>query len=159
MDHKPKIVTDFDTVRRFRDILYLELIMPPSLGILSYPIHYLLMYLFNDPLINIKILLILLATAAVLFTPYIIYVLIKEKHYGWIITFFSMVIFPLVAGYFIFKDTLAFEASILIPLGLFYLYCYLLKFDVNKWIKDYNWNMQLLEQRREKEENLQNYFL
>ena len=72
MEVKSKVISDFDAVSRFRDILFYELIIPPSVGILFYPLQYLIIYLSNDPMVNLKLVLILITTAAVLFTPYIL---------------------------------------------------------------------------------------
>lgn len=144
-----KIITDIVAVQRFSDILNFQITIPPALYLLYIWINIFL------PQIIVFIPSLILGTiigAAILFTPYIFFILIKEKRYGWIITFFLMIIFSLIFGPIIFKDTLAFEASLLIPIGLFYFYCYLIKFSVAKWIKDYNWRKQLEEQRRESEE-------
>jgi hypothetical protein len=144
-----KIITDIAAVQRFSDILNFQITIPPSLY---------LFYIWTNiflPTIGMwipVIIIVLIVVAAVIFTPYIFYILIKEKRYGWIITFFLMIFFPLIFGPLIFKNTLAFEASLLIPLGIFYFYCFIIKFSVAQWIKDYNWHKQLEEQRKESEE-------
>lgn len=155
---KSKMELNYDALIRFRDILYFEIIISNSTYFLYLALFYSIGPLIG-PFLILKIILIILALAAILFTPYIFYVLINEKRYGWIVTFFVLIVIPLVAGYFIFKDTLAFEASILIPLGIFYFYCYLLKFAVDDWIREYSWKMHLAEQRREKEERIKNQML
>jgi hypothetical protein len=145
-----KIITDIAAVQRFSDILNFQITIPPALYLL-----YIWIYIFlpNQIMVYIPIIiLVIIISAAVLFTPYIIYITIKEKRYGWIITFFLMIISPLIFGPLIFKDTLAYEASLLIPIGLFYFYCYLIKFSVASWIKDYIWHKELEEQRKESEE-------
>lgn len=103
-----------------------------------------------------KIIIGVFALAAILFTPYIFYVLSKEKKFGWIILFFIMIIIPELIGYLIFKETLAFEAALLIPLAFFYFYCYLIKYEVDKWIGDYNWHQERLQQKKEREERIKN---
>jgi hypothetical protein len=34
----------------------------------------------------------------------------------------------------------------------FYFYSFLIKFSVDEWIREYNWNQELIEQRKEQEE-------
>lgn len=104
----------------------------------------------------IKIVIGVFALAALLFTPYILKVLIKEKKYGWIILFIVMIIIPEILGYFIFKKTLAFEAALLIPLAFFYFYCYLIKFEVDKWLAEYNWHQERIQQKKDTEERIKN---
>lgn len=158
MEEKTKLESDYDALNRFREILYYKLVISNSTYFLCLALFISIGRIVN-PFLIFKIVLIALALAAILFTPYIFYILIKEKHYWLIITFFIMIVIPLVGGYFIFKDTLAHEASLLIPLGLFYLYCYLIKFAVDDWIRTYNWKMELEKQRREKEERIKNQLL
>jgi hypothetical protein len=109
-----------------------------------------------DPVTIIKIVLGVFVLAALLFTPYIFNVLIKEKKFGWIVLYFAMIIIPEVLGYLIFKDTLAFEAALLIPLAFFYFYCYLIKYEVDKWIADYSWHQERLRQKKETEDRIKN---
>lgn len=146
MTLQSKIVTDINAVQMFSDILNYQITIPPALYFLYIWITIFIPSIrFWIPMIIIG----LIVGAAILFTPYIFYILIKEKRYGWIITFFIMIIIPLIFGPIIFRDTLAFEASLMIPLGLFYFYCYLIKFSVAKWIRNYNWHKQLEEQRKQ----------
>jgi hypothetical protein len=146
MTLQSKIVTDINAVQKFSDILNFQITIPPAL----YFFYIYLIVFIPQTAILIQILFFgSIVGAAILFTPYIFYILIKEKRYGWIITFFIMIIIPLIFGPIIFRDTLAFEASLMIPLGLFYFYCYLIKFSVAKWIRNYNWHKQLEEQRKQ----------
>lgn len=156
-----KIISDIEAVQRFRDILYYQRQISNStfilLLILRFPLIYLLAYINpTDPASLIKIPLVIIAVAAVLFTPYIFKVLIKEKKYGWIIIFFAMVILPLLFAYILFRDALFFEAIILLPLGSFYFYCYLIKFEVDKWLNEYSWHQERLQQKKEAEERIKN---
>jgi hypothetical protein len=156
-----KIISDIEAVQRFRDILYYQRQISNStfilLLILRFPLIYLLAYINpTDPAFLIKIPLVIIAVAAVLFTPYIFKVLMKEKKYGWIIIFFAMVILPLLFAYILFRDALFFEAIILLPLGSFYFYCYLIKFEVDKWLNEYSWHQERLQQKKEAEERIKN---
>ncbi|MCU0407250.1 MAG: hypothetical protein MUE91_07400 [Ignavibacteriaceae bacterium] len=153
MSITPKIISDFEAVQRFSDILNFQITIPPALYLLYIWTSIILPQIIPQIVVFIPIIILgIIIVAAISFTPYIFYILIKEKRFGWIVTFFAMIIFPLIFGPIIFQDTLAFEASLLIPIGLFYFYCYLIKYSVSKWIKDYNWHKQLEEQRRESEE-------
>lgn len=106
--------------------------------------------------------IIMLATiAALLFTPYMLYVLFLEKKRGWIILFVIIVIIPnalLIAGTFLFDLT---KALLVTFPGLFYLYFFLLRFEVSDWVRERRAkNQYLLVKKREEEErkfNEENY--
>ena len=154
MSLQKKVITDFEAVDRLREILYYEF----RLSNTSYIIFLffgLLLPRVGLGLMLIKIILLIFVAAAAILTPYIFYVLVKEERYGWIVTYLIMIPFPLAAGYFIFKDTLAFEAALLIPLLSFYLYCYLIKYAVDDWIRQYNWTRQLMQQKEERIERME----
>ncbi|MCF6271288.1 MAG: hypothetical protein L3J41_16365 [Melioribacteraceae bacterium] len=78
----------------------------------------------------IPIFIPILFLAAIGFTPYILYVLYKERRNGWLLTFILMVLLPVVMllifayHYFVFS---------LIP---FYLYCFLLRFEAKGWLTE-----------------------
>ena len=155
-----KIIQNINLLQKFRDILYYQRQISNSSFALLLVLRYILFYAFIavgiDTVLIIKIIIGVFALAAILFTPYIFYVLSKEKKFGWIILFFIMIIIPEVLGYLIFKDTLAFEAALLIPLAFFYFYCYLIKYEVDKWIGEYNWHQERLQQKKEREERIKN---
>lgn len=155
-----KIIQNINLVQKFRDILYYQRQISNSsfalLLVLRYILFYALIAVGIDTVLMFKIIIGVFALAAILFTPYIFYVLSKEKKFGWIIMFFIMIIIPEVLGYLIFKETLAFEAALLIPLAFFYFYCYLIKYEVDKWIGDYNWHQERLQQKKEYEERMNN---
>ncbi len=71
--------------------------------------------------------LVLMAIAATLFAPIMLFVFLKSKKYSWLITFFIFVILPLI-GFAIlaFKDS-SLSFFVLIPLIFFYIYCFILK--------------------------------
>jgi predicted neutral ceramidase superfamily lipid hydrolase len=103
------------------------------------------------------IFLILALIAAILFTPYMLYMLYKEKKNGWIIFYFLLVALPLIV-IFIISLTVDFIAPLLlIPLGLFYFYCFLLRFEVNSWIRERNAREQWIAQKKKSEEDLNNF--
>lgn len=152
-----RLIKDVDAVQRFRDILFYQIRISISAIFLYYPITVLLTMLTIDPF---KLLLWLIAAAAMLFTPYIFYVLIKERKFGWIITFFVMIIIPLLFVHFLFLDALFHDAIILIPLAFFYFYCFLIKYDIDRWLSDYYSHQEYLQQEKERAERMrQNLFL
>lgn len=73
-----KFINDIVEVRRLRAILFFELSTSAAFIIQSFwPIN-----------------LYIIIGAATLFTPYLLYDLIKERKYGWIIMFFLLVLLP-----------------------------------------------------------------
>lgn len=159
-----RLIKDVDAVQRFRDILFYQSHISTSTYflyiLLRYPLYVLLTIVTNDPIFIIKLFLWLIVAAAILFTPYIFYVLIKERKFGWIITFFVMIIIPLLFVHFLFLDALFHDAIILIPLAFFYFYCFLIKYDVDRWLSDYYSHQEFLQQEKERAERMrQNLFL
>jgi len=133
---RSKIINDIVEQRRFRAILYFELSTSAGFILSSFwPIN-----------------LYIIIAAAILFTPYMLYVLIKERKYGWIVIFFSMVVLPYPVIYLIIGEYILLTAWLLLPVIPFYLYCFLIKFSVDDWLREYNWEQQLIEQRKEWEE-------
>lgn len=161
MAENKNLIKNFELVQKFRDILYYQRQISNStfilLLILRFPLIYLLVYINpTDPAFLIKVPLVIIALAAILFSPYIFYVLIKESKYVWIITFLAMIILPLLFAYILFRDALFFEAIILLPLLSFYFYCYLIKFEVDRWLNEYSWHQERLQQKKETEERIKN---
>jgi hypothetical protein len=78
---------------------------------------------------------ILLSTiAAAVFTPFMIYILFEEKKFGWIIFFIIMIILPAITITIFFLHSNYFLVLALIPLALFYFYCFLLRLTVSDWL-------------------------
>lgn len=151
-----RLINDVDSVQRFRDILFYQRQVSHSvfllLFIIQYPLFILLTYISSDPQFIIKIAISVIALAAILFTPYIFYVLIKEKRFGWIVIFFAMIIIPLLLAHILFRGEFVYEGLMLIPLASFYFYCYQIKFEVDKWLNEYYSYQELLQQKKESEE-------
>ena len=136
MEIRSKIINDIVELRRFRAILYFELSTSAGFILSSFwPIN-----------------LYIIIAAAILFTPYMLYVLIKERKYGWIVIFFLMVVLPYPVIYLIIGEYILLTAWLLLPVIPFYLYCFLIKFSVDDWLREYNWEQQLVEQRKEWDE-------
>ncbi len=67
-----------------------------------------------------------------------------------------MIIIPLLLAFLIFRDTLAYEAVILISLACFYFYCYLIKYEVDNWLGEYYSHQEKLQQMKDREERIKN---
>lgn len=83
-----------------------------------------------------RALLFIAVLAAIVFTPYLIYVLFLEKRYGWLIFFFLIVILPLISFEIFISDPAARSIARWFPIGAFFFYCLLLKYTVNDWIRE-----------------------
>jgi len=88
-----------------------------------------------------QITLFLAAFAAILFTPYLLFVLVREKKYFWLGLFIAIVILPMLIILLFLSEHLFYLAFIQIPLLLFYLYCFMLRFDANEWLREINWKI------------------
>jgi hypothetical protein len=76
--------------------------------------------------------------AAILFAPFMLYVLFKEKRYGWIIFFIIIVLLPLLIDVLFFYHTNVYLILLFIPLALFYFYCFLLRITIRDWMQEKN---------------------
>lgn len=91
--------------------------------------------------------LIIAMIVAGVFIPYMIYVLLKEGRHGWIIFFNVLVIMPIVLSLLFLPEYSS--IFLLISVGMFYCYCFLLRMSANEWIRDRNWRLQLEQQRKD----------
>ena len=99
----------------------------------------------------------LIVGITVLFTPFLFYVLIKEKRKSWVIIFFVIVVLPCL---FVFAISFGKILSIKWMIALvvpFYIYFYLLKHTVDEWLEEYEGQemrkeRKIEESRRMKEE-------
>lgn len=82
------------------------------------------------------ILLLFAFVASMLFTPYMLNVLYKEKKYGWIISFFVYNVLLTSINFLPTVPSIAKGAVNLIVLASFYLYCTVLRYEVVDWIKE-----------------------
>jgi hypothetical protein len=87
------------------------------------------------------ILMCLPLLAILLFTLYMLFVLMKEKRYGWIIFLFCIVLLPLILILLFIPDPF----FIPITLAPFFLYCFMLKTAVNDWIRERNFLLRSLD--------------
>ena len=100
---------------------------------LNYELSTVILYLLSHLGI---ITLILVVIAATVFAPYMLFVFFKLRKFAWIVSFVVMVIFPLIICIIIGLKVGYLPAFILIPLGFFYFYCFILKFSVSDQLKE-----------------------
>jgi hypothetical protein len=124
--------------------------------LLNYEISSLTLYFLSY---LVKVLLFGAIIAAIIFTPYMIFVLFREKKYNWLIFFFLFIICPLITIEFFIVETNVKLFLRTIPWGLFFIYCLLLKFSVNDWIREREWKRVWEMQKLEKEEKLKSELL
>ena len=78
-----------------------------------------------------SLLILLAAFAAIIFTPYMLTILFKEKKFGWITFFIISVLLPAVfIGIYFSGSDYSYFLDI-IPLVFFYFYCFLLRITVH----------------------------
>lgn len=75
---------------------------------------------------------ILIILAAVIFTPFLLKTLYEEERFGWLIFFAIIVGLPLVS-LLLFANSQWFSIAVYIPIGTFYLYCFILRLAVSDW--------------------------
>lgn len=105
------------------------------------------------------LLIFLSAIAAIIFTPFLLYVLVKEKKTGWLIFFFISIFFPPFIFSLLLPVGIFSLVNLSIMLGGFYLYCFLLKMQTRDWVKEENAAKELEEKRRLKKIKDDLYFL
>jgi hypothetical protein len=136
LETKSKFINDIVEVRRFRSILFYELSTSAAFILQSFwPVN-----------------LYIIIGAAALFTPYMLYVLIKERKFFWILTFFIVVVLPYPVLYLIVGDYILLPGWMLLPIISFYFYCFIIKFSVEDWLREYTWEQYSIQQRNEEEE-------
>jgi len=145
------IIRDIDAVQRLRKLLVINYTLPPAAaGIFLLAQHVLTFLKISNPVL---VMLIFIAISPpVLVTPFIFYVLYREKRYGWLVSYFFIVILPLVIFYGIFQDMIEYIIWLPVYMVPFYFYCFLIKFSVDEWIREYNFHELYLLQKKEKEE-------
>lgn len=79
---------------------------------------------------------ILIIAAAKMAIPFIVYVLIKEKKFGWIVSLLVFIVVPSTIIYFIIRESIFSKYFLLIPFLIFFFYCLLLKNSVRDWLAE-----------------------
>jgi len=80
-----------------------------------------------------NIALLLAIIAAILFAPFMLKVLFEERRFGWLLFFFLLVIVPVCGALFLNIDSTYKFVIELIPLALFYFYCFVLRIAIKDW--------------------------
>lgn len=75
----------------------------------------------------------LMALAAIIFTPLLMKSLFQERKYGWITFFVIIVVVPFILA-FVLESPPEYKMWLyVIPLALFYFYCFVLRLTVDDW--------------------------
>lgn len=85
------------------------------------------------------IVLYLSALAAIIFTPFLIYVLAKSHKFGWLAIFVIIVVLPAIVILIISPKTIYSQIFLLIQLGAFYAYCFVIRLVVVDWVEEIKW--------------------
>lgn len=132
-----------ELLERLKQILDIEVTYPPTLTALS-----LLFFQSSDNTMPVATILII--ASAKMAIPFIVYVLIKEKKLGWLVSLIVFIIIPSVVFYFIIKESVFSKYFLLIPFLIFYFYCLLLKYSVREWLLEAQARIELEAIKREK---------
>lgn len=103
-----------------------------------------------------RVLMIITASSAVIFLPYILFILYKENRKGWILFLTVIVILPFIFLFLFLQFSMFYNMAGLIPILLYTLFCYLLKSQISEWLSEYYGHQNRLEQKRLKEERIKN---
>lgn len=122
-------IKNIELVERLRQILDLEVTYPPVL----ITITFLFLNSINNSLPTLTILIIAIAKMAI---PFIVYVLLVEKKYIWLISLLIFIIIPSVIIYSSISESVFSKYFLLIPFMIFYFYCVLLKYAVRDWFSE-----------------------
>lgn len=98
-------------------------------------------------------LLVILIALAIIFAPYVLYVLFRNHKHGWLVFFAILVGIP--AGLaFLRTGNLVLDTGLhFLPLLTFYLYCFLLRLAADDWISEVSYVDQLWTDEKNKQDN------
>ncbi len=135
-------IKNIELVERLRQILDLEVTYPPIL----ITITFLFLNSINNSLPTLTILIIAIAKMAI---PFIVYVLLVEKKYSWLISLLIFIVIPSVIIYSSISESVFSKYFLLIPFLIFFFYCLLLKFAVRDWLAEAEAKAEHEEMKRE----------
>jgi fatty acid desaturase len=99
--------------------------------------------------------ILLTIIAAAIFAPFMIYAFFKAKKTSWVISFFIIVVVPIIICIILGLRFGNLFVVALIPLGFFYFYCFILKLIVNDQLEEVKAKEELQRERdKEQGENL-----
>jgi len=81
------------------------------------------------------ILMVLAILCVAILLPLLIKVLIEQKRYGWLISFFIFIVAPPLFMYIRTEDWYCLTISAFFSIGCFYFYCALLRLIIPEWNK------------------------
>ena len=151
METKSKIIDNINVVDRFRNLLVANYTIPPAaMAFFWLTTKILQRFQITSPILQSIPFLII--SPPVLFTPYFIYVLFSERRYGWLITYVLLVVLPAIFLIVLIWDDFNQIGLIILLMLPFYVFCFFIKFSVDDWIREYNWEQQLIQQKKDEEE-------
>jgi len=103
-----------------------------------------------------KIISIVVSLTAIIASPFILWILSKEKRNGWIIGFIVSVVIPLLFVFLLFGVNTFRNQSVFLPILFYSVFCYMLNSEVKDWLNEYYSHQNRLEQKRLKEERIKN---
>ena len=87
------------------------------------------------PIIGYFIVSIILTVTAIVYTPYLIKKLIELKKWKWVIALGILVVVPTILVYVISYKSIFKAIFSFIPLLMFYIFCWILRFSITDWIE------------------------
>ena len=121
---------------------------------LNYEVSGFLLYILS---FQVFIFLFIASAAALAFMPFMLYVLFTEKKKGWIILFIVIVVIPIII-LIILSVMVEFSRPLLfLSVGLFYFYCFILRFEVNDWVREAMARNQYLLEKKQREDDLKSF--
>jgi len=100
---------------------------------------------------NWSITLFLAIIASTIFAPFMLYIFYRIRKFSWIISFLIVVVVPIIICLILGLKLGYLSAFILIPLGFFYLYCFIIKLMINDQLKEMASREELKRKRSEKQ--------
>lgn len=115
---------------------------------LNYEVSSLVIYILS---FQVFIFIFLASAAVLIFTPFMLYVLYTEQKKGWLLLFVIIVLIPLMVLIVSFIIIEFSRPMLFISIGLFYFYFFLLRFDVNEWVREASAKNQYLMDKKKRE--------
>lgn len=138
MEEKIKLISNIYAVEKFYNILraYRRMLNPVLVIVFILCLINMRPQILESGILEpyLSYLLIAITISAILFSPYILYILFIEKKKKWILSFFIFVAMPFVLTYMIFQQFFFIMMGALPPILFYGIYCHLLKTEVQGWL-------------------------
>lgn len=156
MVSEKRIIQDIYSIQLFQKVfsIYLKVLTPVAIITLILGVTTLRSLKFEHRFFDefFGTLLIIVVSSSIVFSAYMLFVLFKEKRKNWVLLFLMMVLLPYLLSSLIFQQFMFFKHHAAFPIIiLYYIYCLALKYSIRKWISEYYWHQNRLEQKRLKE--------